>query len=215
LALHELFTLTDRSGTQLVTSPNDLLDILVAALRKYEAELHGRQNPIRALWDRQGGRDTFRPIEEDGLSDNVKLFLERELVGNGIIANREVEVARVPGSPIGQRTDILINALRRSDDGVVYDEITAVIETKGCWNRELFTALETQLYGDYMVRLQAPLGIFLVGWFDKVKWDPSDRRQRRAPNSTLQDAQARLDAQAQAVPAGFSVRALVLDCHAP
>ncbi len=214
LTLHELFALTDKSGTQLVTSPNDLLHILVTSLRKYEAELHGRQNPIRALWDRQGGGDTFRPIEEDGLSDNVKLFLERELVANGIIANREVEVARVPGAPIGRRTDILINALRRSDDGAMYDTITAVIETKGCWNRELFAALETQLYSDYMVRLQAPLGIYLVGWFDKAKWDPNDDRQRRAPNCTLQDAQTRLDAQAQAVPNGFSVRAIVLDCHA-
>lgn len=50
--------------------------------------------------------------------------------------------------------------------------ITAVIETKGCWKPQLFTALETQLYRDYMLRLQAPVGIYLVGWFDKPKWDP-------------------------------------------
>jgi hypothetical protein len=84
-----------------------------------------------------------------------------------------------------------------------------------CWNAKLFTALETRLYHDYMVRLQAPVGIYLVGWFDKPKWDPTDGRRRQTPNYTLLDAQVRLDAQAQAIPAGFSVQALVLDCHAP
>jgi hypothetical protein len=188
---------------------------LVTALRKYEAELHGAQNPVRGLWDRQGGRNVFRPIEEDELSDHVKLFLERELVTNAIIANREVEISRVPGAPVGQRTDIRIDALRRSDDGTAFDVITAIIETKGCWNAELFTALEEQLYRDYLVRLQAPVGIYLVGWFDKPKWDPTDDRWRRTLNCTLLDVQVRLDAQAQAIPAGFSVQALVLDCHAP
>jgi len=106
------------------------------------------------LWDRQAGGSTFRPIEEDGFSDNVRLCLRRELVESGIVANREVEVARVPGAPIGRRTDIRIDALRRSDDGEAYDTITAVIESKGCWNDGLFGALKEQLYGDYMVTLR-------------------------------------------------------------
>jgi len=65
------------------------------------------------------------------------------------------------------------------------------------------------------VRRQAPVGIYLVGWFDKTKWDTTDDRRRRAPNCTLLEAQARLDGQAQALPAGSLVQALVLDCHAP
>ena len=117
LALKEVFSLTDRPSARLVTSPDDIREVLVTALRKYEAELHGAQNPVRRLWDRQAGGDVFRPIEEDGLSDDVKLFLDRELVTNAIIANREVEISRVPGAPVGQRTDIRINALRRSEDG--------------------------------------------------------------------------------------------------
>lgn len=121
----------------------------------------------------------------------------------------------MPGAPVGKRTDIRIDALRRSDHGTAFDVITAVIETKGCWNKELFNALEAQLYRDYMVRLQAPVGIYLVGWFDKPKWDQTDDRRRRTPNCTLLEAQALLDAQAQALPAGSLVQALVLDCHAP
>jgi hypothetical protein len=84
--------------------------------------------------------------------------------------------SRVPGAPVGQRTYILINAVRRRPDGQSFDPITAVIETKGCWNGELFTALEAQLFSDYMIWLRAQAGIYLVGWFDTAQWDPKDGR---------------------------------------
>ena len=58
----------------LVRSPQDLSDLLVDALRKYEAQLHSEQTPIRDLWDRQAN-GTFRPIEEDALSNHVSRFL--------------------------------------------------------------------------------------------------------------------------------------------
>jgi hypothetical protein len=211
----ELFRVVASKNRVLIQSADDLCEVLVESLLRYEDELHGEQAPIRALWDRQAGGRLFRPVEEDSLSDSVTLFLRRELVETGIIANREVEIARVPGDPIGERTDIRVDALRRSSDGSAYDKITAVIEVKGCWNAALFTALRDQLYDDYMVRLHAPVGIYLVGWFDKLKWDPEDYRRRRSPNCTLREARDRLDAQAAAIPAGFVVRSVVVDCHAP
>jgi hypothetical protein len=211
----EVFRLMDYPKCLLVQSANDLCELLTESLRNYEAELHGEQNPVRSLWDRQGSGKTFRPVEEDSLSDHVNLFLKRELVDRGIVVNREVEVGRVPGAPVGKRTDIRVDAIRRSDDGVVYDTITAVIETKGCWNDALFSALRSQLFDEYMVRLQAPVGIYLVGWFDKAKWDSEDRRRAATPDSTLHEVQEQLDAQADAIPPGFSVRAIVLNCHAP
>ena len=198
----------------LVQSPKDLSELVVGALRKFERDLHGEQNPVRALWDRQQGGSTFRPVEEDAFSDSVRLFLHRLLVESGIVANREVEVARVPGAPVGRRTDIRIDALRRSADGS-YDVITAVIESKGCWNAALFGALNDQLYADYMVTLRAPVGIYLVGWFDKRKWDPDDRRRRQAPDLSIAEAQQRLDAEAALIPQGYLVKAVVIDCHAP
>jgi hypothetical protein len=210
----ELIRLTESRKRLLVQSAQDLCELLTDTLRKYEEELHGEQTPVRALWDRQAGGKTFRPVEEDSLSDDVNRFLRRELVEGGIVANREVEIGRVPGAPIGSRTDIRVNALRRSAGGA-YDVMTAVIETKGNWNPALFTALNDQLYSDYMVRLQAPVGVYLVGWFDKPKWDPQDRRRGAAPDCALQDAQDKLDDQASSIPSGFLVRAVVLDCHAP
>lgn len=214
LSPRDVFRLTDSQDRLLVQSADDLCELLMDTLRKYEAELHGEQTPVRSLWDRQGGGNLFRPIEEDGLSDHVSLFLQRELVERAIVANREVEVGRVPGAPVGKRTDIRIDAIKRSIDGSAFDTITAVIETKGCWNRALLTALTSQLYDDYLVRLRAPVGFYLVGWFDKAKWDPDDPRRTATPNCSLQEIQDQLDAQAVAIPAGFKVRAFVLDCHA-
>jgi len=209
----EIFRLTDDRKTLLVQSAEDLCGLLTEALRKYESWLHGEQTPVRGLWDRQKSSAVFRPVEEDALSDDVVLFLRQELVEKGIVANREVEIGRVPGAPIGKRTDIRIDALRRSPSGVVYDRLTGVVETKGCWHSALFTALNEQLYHDYMVRLQSPVGVYLVGWFDREKWDPEDSRRRNAPDCTLQEAQVRLDEQAAAIPAEFILKAVVLDCH--
>jgi hypothetical protein len=213
LSPRDVFQLTDSRDRLLVQSADDLCELLMDTLRRYEAELHGEQTPVRSLWDRQGSGNLFRPIEEDGLSDHVSLYLQRELVERAVVANREVEVGRVPGAPVGKRTDIRIDAIKRSTDGAAFDTITAVIETKGCWNKALLTALTSQLYDDYLVRLRAPVGIYLVGWFDKAKWDPEDPRRAATPNSSLQEMQNQLDAQAAAVPAGFKVRAFVLDCH--
>ena len=214
LSVREILALTDKPGMTMVTSAADLRDVLLASLARWQAELHGAQNPVRALWDRQ--RDgSFRPIDEDGLSDNVRIFLQRELLPRGIFANREVEVARVPGAPIGTRTDILINAVRRGADGTAFDALTAVIETKGCWNPGLLTSLEAQLFKDYMARLGAPVGIYLVGWFDATKWDGSDRRKRKVPSMTLEEARRVFAAQALRIPSDFLIEPVVLDCHAP
>lgn len=211
----DVFGLTDSPSRLLVVSARDLSELLVETLRKYEVELHGEQRPIRGLWDRQGGGKLFRPIEEDGISDDVSLYLQRELVDRAIVANREVEVGRVAGTSLGKRTDIRIDAIRKSSDGQAYDTITAVIETKGCWNPALMTALRNQLYTNYLVPLLAPVGIYLVGWFDKAKWDPDDARRAATSNCSIAEMQDQLDAQAAAIPAGFTVRAVVLDCHAP
>jgi hypothetical protein len=215
LTMREVFALTDRSDTRLVTAAADLSAILIEILEKFAEELHGAQNPVRDLWDRQGTSQLYRPIDENGFSDVVARYLRQHLSNEGIFTNREVEVVRHPGAPIGQRTDILINTLRRSDSGEPLDPIAAVIEAKGCWNVELFTALGTQLVQDYMVRLAAPVGIFLVGWFDTEKWDPADSRRNRLPRESVENVRRQLEHQAAAVPDGFSVRSIVIEIKAP
>jgi hypothetical protein len=216
LTAKEIFALADRPNARLVTSAADLLEVLVAALEKYAAKMHGAQTPVRDLWDRMPGRRIlYRPLDENGVSDVIIRFLRQELGGSGIIANREVEVSRRPSAPVGQRTDILVNAVRHGIDGETFDSIAAVIEVKGCWNPEVFTGLKEQLVRDYMVDLSAPVGIFLVGWFDKTDWDPSDSRRRQTPQRPISEVQEQLNQQAASVPEGFRVRAIAMDIRAP
>lgn len=215
LTPNEVLSLIECPEGRLVQSASQLADILVEVLRRYEQELHGEQSPIRSLWDRQSSGSLLRPVEEDAISDHVKLFLQRELVERGVVVNREVEVARAVGAPVGKRTDIRVNAVRKANRAEAFDQITAVIETKGCWNGDLMTAMQTQLRDEYLARIGAPVGIYLVGWFDKAKWDPADYRRGKAPAWDVAEAQRQLDEQASGLSGGFLIRALVLDCHAP
>jgi hypothetical protein len=52
--------------------------------------------------------------------------------------------------------------------------LAAVVETKGGWNDELFTALEGRLFRNYIISLRAQADIYLVGWFDSQRRDPDD-----------------------------------------
>ena len=215
LTVKDIFAMTDRPNSRLITSDADLLGILKETLAKYETELHGAQTPVRDLWDRQGRSRKYRPIDENGFSDVIVRYLRRELGGTGIFANREVEVKRIPGSPVGTRTDILINAIRNDLSGQPIYSITAVIEVKGCWNRELFTALDDQLVSDYMVRLGARVGIYLVAWFDTAQWDDKDTRRRQVHGTSIDDLKSRLKQQTAVIPEGFQVEVIVLEIRAP
>lgn len=204
-----------RSAGPTQAPPRDLCEVLAAALEKFAAELHAAQTPVRDLWDRQRTTNIFRPIDENALSDVITRYLRSELGSAGIFANREVEVSRAPGAPVGQRTDILVNAFRRRADGELFDPIAAVVETKGCWNSELFTAIEGRLFRNYMVPLCAQVGIYLVGWFDTDKWDPKDSRRDRVPKMSISEAKARLRRRADALPDSFVVRTVILECRIP
>jgi hypothetical protein len=214
LNLRELFALTDHGGSMLISSADELRDLLVTSLRGFEAYVAGQQTPVRGLWDLQADK-TWRPVEENAISDVLKLYLERELRDRGIIANREVEVSHIAGSPVGDRTDIRVDAVRKRADGRTFDVISAIIEIKGCWNAELFTGLTRQLYGNYMIRLDAPVGIYLVMWFDKNKWDKADYRRDKTPNRQIQDVLAQLKAEAAAVPISYLVAPVVMRCPTP
>ena len=211
----EVLALADKPTLKLVNTAGDLCDVITEALAKFAGSLHGAQTPVRDLWDRQCSKNVFRPIDENGFSDVVARFLQTELAHAGIFANREVEVSRVPGAPVGRRTDILINAVRRHPGGEAFDSITAVIEAKGCWNGELFTALEAQLVREYMIRLRAQAGVYLVGWFETDNWDPKDGRRKTVPKLSVENVRAKLESQAAALPDGIVVRPVVIECRTP
>jgi hypothetical protein len=208
----EVIAVTKSSEVAVIQSPEQLAEVLVRTLRRYERHLHGQQNPIRDLWDKQKD-DTLKPVEEDALSDHVLRYLKENLENAGVIINREVEVGRAPGAGIGKRTDIKVDAIQIVNGARSGNIVTAIIETKGCWNRELKTAKETQLVEEYLVKLAAPVGIYLVGWFDKAKWDKTDSRRSQTPHWSKEQAQTELSKNDDFPP--FIVNTVVLDCSAP
>ena len=142
----------------------------------------------------------------------MKLHLEEDLKQRGIIANREVQIRSGTGGASGERTDIHVDAVWPVGPGGVYDKISVIIETKGCWHPELETAMSTQLVERYLKDNQCQHGIYLVGWFNCPQWDPEDSRRKQAPKYDIEEARMRFKAQAVEISKGaVRIKAFVID----
>ena len=192
-----------------------LLGVLIESLQRLQAKLHGETPAVAGVWNewKQGGRMLYQPKDEERFSDFVKLHLDEDLRGRGVIVNREVQIRRGEGGVPGERTDIHVDAIRRAgptDED--YDTITAIVEVKGNWHRELFAAMETQMVRRYLRDNQAQHGLYLVGWFNCPQWDGSDSRKRSLPKVNIEEAQQRFDEQALHLSReGRQIVAVVLD----
>jgi predicted NACHT family NTPase len=211
----ELLRLIHSRDRRFVESGDQLLDVLVESLKRLEAKLRG-ETPARIfLWNEWGYRSNtrFRPKTENDLSDYVKLHLDEDLKGHGIIVNREVEIRRKKGAEPGQRTDIQVDAIRQSDVGSP-DVVTAIIEVKGSWHDELDQAMRSQLRDRYLAESHCHHGLYLVGWFNCPDWDDADSRQSAANNwgLSLDEARRSFDHQASELSTGENtLRALVIN----
>jgi hypothetical protein len=111
-----------------------------------------------------------------------------------------------------QRTDIHIDAIVKGRDGKAYDAITVIIEVKGCWNKELQHAMQTQLVERYLKENHCQHGLYLVGWFLCDRWDESDYKKADTPKLNMDEMQKQLDAQAvELTQQNRRVKALVID----
>ena len=119
---------------------------------------------------------------------------------------REVEIKR------GEKTDIYVDAIR--NHGNVYDTVSVIIETKGCWHPKLKNAMMTQLRDRYLLKNNlCRYGLYLVGWFNCDKWDQEkDSRFGRAPKYGLDEAKTRFENQARDLSKeGIFLESYVLD----
>lgn len=205
----------DRSK-RFISSPSQLLEVVLESLHRLQSEIQGTTPAVKNLWN-EYSNGVCRPKEEDHLSDYVKLFLQRNLAERRIVANREVQVRRrqSKGGAPGQDLDILVQAIAPADR-VVDPLLSLVIEVKGCWHREVRTAMKTQLVDRYLQEYQCRHGLYLVGWFHAETWDNRDGRNRHVPWATIEEANNELNTQAEAlhresVPDG-ALGAFVLDC---
>jgi hypothetical protein len=195
-----------------VRNGSELLDAVVSSLRRLEAKLQGETPAVIDLWNGPNAKDLYSPKDENALSNYVKRHLEEDLRRRGVVVNREVEIRRGEGEARGENTDIQVNAIVRDSVGGVTDAVTVIIEAKGCWNRDVDSAMKTQLVGRYLKDNACRQGLYLVGWYNCPQWDSDDYRRRYAAKTSLEEARRQYDEQARGLSSDeLEIRAFVLN----
>lgn len=190
---------------RLVNSGSQLVDVLIESLNRLERALHDDTPASRDIWDYDRKNKKYYPIYEEELSDYVKRHLSNDIGKRGIILGREVKIRR------DEITDIHVDALKKGANYV--ETISAIIEVKGGWNRELDSAMQSQLKDRYLKNNNCHQGIYLIGWFNCDSWDKNDYRYGDAQKISLEDARKKFDAQASDLSSeDVQIKAFVLDC---
>ena len=205
--------LAERTEGRLVRDADDLLEVVLESLARFQAQLTRSTLPRSEVFWRYAGADTrqrnFEPHDEAFLSNELARWLRDDLNQRGIVIGREVQPRR------GQRTDIYVDAVARGDSSLSVQTVTVVIEVKGCWNAEVRTAVDSQLVGDYLRPNGLTHGIYLVGWFVCSVWT---NPQNKLTSTTLELARQEI-AQLVAAYDGKAnperVSGAVLDCRYP
>jgi hypothetical protein len=177
----QLMTYLERAEARFARNGDELLEAVEASLARLQTLLQG-DNPLAPfLWnvDKEEANDgrSGQPKSEDRLSDFVLQHLRRDLPS--AVIDREVQVDNPRESGIPRRTDIKIEARTEGQPPIVL-----VIETKGCWNDELMTAMQSQLKERYLRPLGARHGLYLVGWYDCDFWQGQESKRRKCRRET-------------------------------
>jgi predicted NACHT family NTPase len=208
----EILELARNSEARLIQSGDDLLFAVLESLERLEAKLQGETPAAFALWDevrfpknpsgqpKSKAANSYRPKDENHLSDFIKIHLEEDLRGRGVLFNREVQIRRGEGIGLGENTDIHVDVVVPDKHGDAVARVCLIIEVKGCWNSELKTAMQTQLADRYLKQNQhCRHGIYVVGWFVCPQWDSDDYRQAATPNWSLNEAREYFTGQAKSI----------------
>lgn len=205
----EVRQLTERRDRRLVRDASDLAELVTEALDELQRQClqsHGWSN---LMWNRadEKATDGWWPAWEDHLSNLVRSFLTEHLHERRPVINREVEIH--PVGLAGQRADILVQA-EDINGGM---PLTLVIEVKGCWNREIDTAVNGQLVDRYLLSNPSWSGVFLVGYLHHTHEARSyTKRHRTTRGHSPKDVAASLARQARrATDAGYIVHTRVLE----
>jgi len=207
----DLLAMATSGQARFVAGGDQLLDIVRESLGRLQARLQGDTPSSFALWDERADK-TFRPKGEERLSDWIKDHLDADLVHRGVIVNREVEIrSKALGRP-GERTDIHVDAVLKAGrrDGV--QRVKLIIEVKGCWNPGVMTAMRTQLVERYLKDDDCQHGLYVVGWYSRLRWDKSDNRYERSARP-LDQLRSDLEAKGTELSVGSKrVEVVVLNC---
>ena len=192
-----------------VVSDKALRRVIASVLRSASDKLQGINPQVQLLWT----DPPPEPRGEQKLSDWIAAFLEYELHGRAIVVGRETQIrASVSGKGRGESIDLKIDAVAgKFTQGPPI--VTVMVEVKGSWNRDLMTAMESQLVERYLTG-QITQGIYVTGYFAADTWKGSDRKRTAARRHTLTDLTRDLQQQAEDVSTRrvVGVESIVLDC---
>lgn len=184
LSPDQIIELAARPDARLIRGPEQLLELLVESLQRLDAALQGETPTAPLLWDKLT-KTKYRPKDEESLSDLLRWHLELDLRGRGLNLTREPVIRRGEGANRGERLDVLVDLENVPNTGVI-------IEVKGCWNKDLWTAMEKQLTGRYLEDNPGRYGLYVVGWFLCDQWDA---RRKQTPKLSPDEARVKLEAQ--------------------
>jgi hypothetical protein len=211
LAPAQIIRLLRHPHLRLVQNADQLLDLVIESIRRWEAKLQGIPPAAFQLWEQSPYN---RPKEEERVSDAVALHLKEDLQGRGIAINREVQIRpAMKGGAKGERTDIQVDATVVEGNDSSHPVISITIEVKGCWNKDLLSALNDQLAARYLADNSTTHGLYLVSWCACTAWnDPDYSRRRHVPATNIDDLEALLERQATRISTdGLRIRAMVIN----
>lgn len=202
--VEDIFKLKQNAEARFVQSGDQLLSVLCESLSRYQDRLLGPTPTGEFLWDGD------KPKPEEAISNALKIHLDDDLSGRGIVINREVQIHIV------QKTDLHVTAIAIANHAEIVDQVNVIVEVKGCWNRDLKTAMAEQLVQRYFSKSDSKHGIYVVAWFPSEHWSPTDNRRRRVPFNSNSELTAILQAQAARLSSPTqTVKAIVLDVGHP
>jgi hypothetical protein len=200
----ELFALAPDRRKRLVHSGEYLVHVIVESLERLQVRLHSEDPTAEDLWDGD------RPKAEGAIRNRIRRFLEEDDDLPHLITNKEVEVFN------RFKTDIKVEATGRRARRTLDQKLVVTIEVKGCWNKELKHAMETQLVAKYLEGSTSAYGIYVVAWFDSNAWTDADDRKKNCHCWSKADLEEYLANQTRGLSTGeIFVRPFVLDCTIP
>lgn len=198
---HDLWQYVAQAKRLIARGERELCEAVMGALERINEELHSANPSAPDLWDGK------KPKNERHLSNWLTRQLQRHLSHAGVFIGREIAVE------LRSQTDIQVIAKPVSDE----PEFGVIIEVKGCWHKEIDTAMETQLRDRYMANHSFTHGVYIVGWFYCNAW--KERRHahpKKFRTRTRDQVQERLQKQAEGLSsATMTIRAFVLDATLP
>ena len=199
---NQIIEILNDNKKRYIENEDQLLDVLMDCLKSLEDKLQRTSPPAAIdLWNEN--KNKYKPKDENRFSDYVKRYLDDSIKAKKIIVNREVEIKR------GSETDIKIDTFNAKNE-----HIAIIIESKGCWHKELDTSMEDQLIKKYlMTSANFSHGIYLIACFLCDKWDNGDYRKNDTKIKTIEAIKSKFAIQAQELSKKYNktVKSFVID----